>query len=409
MAVLMLKFQVPGASLCAVRRAMRTAAAPAQPGAQMKRVCRIVRSGTSRIRITFDEGPLQIGEQPWPVHELAFESLAGPPAGLVTVASRWIDRHALWFGTSARFALAEDDPHARGTVAGTRLFNTEVSSRLGPDEALSEMVGSCLEQLMPHAERVAAGIGSPLHLHQTRVALRRLRTALRVFGSWGSTLDPRWDGVLRDVFRRLGAARDSDAIAAALAPELAAAGAPPVDLPGRAQRESPAQVLQGRAFNRVLTELIVFAGSAPVGPRHSHKPPHPPAHGRSLKRRASALLNRLHRQVMRDTPGFLAADDATRHRTRKRLKRLRYSVEFVAPLFKDKAVARYLKPLCKALDALGALNDLNVADPLYRAQLPADARAWFAVGWIAARRASCLQEGSTALNAFGRARRFWES
>jgi CHAD domain-containing protein len=230
---------------------------------------------------------------------------------------------------------------------------------------------------------------------------------LRVFGSWSPTLDPRWDGVLRDVFRRLGAARDGDAIAAALTPELSAADAPLVDLPRRDQSESPPEVLRGRAFNRVLTELVVFAGSAPVRPQRGRKPPHPLAHGRNLKRLASAMLNRLHRQIKRDTLGFLTADDTTRHRTRKRLKRLRYSVEFVAPLFEDKAVTRYLKPLRKALDTLGALNDLNVADPLYRAQLPADARAWFAVGWIAARRASCLQDGSTALNAFGRARRFW--
>ena len=407
MAVVMLKFQVPGASLRAVRRAMGTAAAPALPEAQVKRVCRIVRSGDTRIRITFDEGQLQIGEQRWPVHELAFESLAGPPAGLVTVASHWIERHALWFGASARLALAEDHPHASGTFAATRGRGAAVSSRRGPDEALPAMVGSCLEQLMPHAERVAAGIGSAVHLHQTRVALRRLRTALRVFGPWSPTLDPEWDAVLRDVFRRLGAARDSDAIAAALAPGLAAAGAPLVGLPGRAQKEPPAQVLQGRAFNRVLTELIVFASSAPAAPQRSREPPHPPAHGRSLKRLASAALNRLHRQIMRDTPGFLAADDVTRHRTRKRLKRLRYSVELVAPLFKDKAVTRYLKPLRKALDALGALNDLNVADPLYRVLLPAEARAWFALGWIAARKASCLQECSAALDAFSRARRFW--
>ncbi len=407
MAAATLRFQVPGASLRAVRRAMGSVATPAQPGAPVKRIRRILRSGASRIRITFEEGELPIGEQPWPVHELAFESLAGPPAALVTVASRWIERHALWFGASARFALAEHHPHASGIVAGTRECSTVVSSRLGPDEALAAMVGNCLAQLLPQAERVAAGIGSPVNLHQTRVGLRRLRTALRVFGAWSPTLDPRWDEVLGDVFRRLGAARDNDAIAAALAPELAAAGAPLVDLPACTQRDSPAEVLQGRAFNRVLTELVVFAGGAPARPRHSHTPSRASAHGRNLKRLASALLNRLHRQIMRDAPGFLAADDAARHRTRKRLKRLRYSVEFVAPLFTDKAVTRYLKPLRKALDALGTLNDLNVADPLYRAQLPADARAWFALGWIAARRASCLQEGSTALKAFGRVRRFW--
>lgn len=406
MAVVMLKLQVPVASLRAVRRAM-SSAARARPESPVKRVCRVVRSGGGWIRITLDEGLLQIGGRPWPLHELAFESLAGPPADLLSVASRWIDRHALWHGASARLAQAEDHPNAAGAAAAAHAQDTLVSSRLGIDEALPAMVGSCLQQLMPHAERVAAGIGSPVHLHQTRVALRRLRTALRVFGPGCSTIDPQWEVALRDVSRRLGAARDIDAVAAALAPGLAAAGAPLVDLPGGARGESPSQVLQGRAFNRVLTELIVFASGTPVTSRRSRGGAHSKAHGGSLKRLASALLNRMHRQIMRDAAGFLAADDVIRHRTRKRLKRLRCSVEFVAPLFKPKAVARYLKPLRAALDSLGALNDLNVAEPLFRAQLPADARAWFAVGWIAARKARCLQECSAALHAFGKARSFW--
>ncbi len=48
--------------------------------------------------------------------------------------------------------------------------------------------------------------------------------------------------------------------------EPAAAGAPLVDLPACTQGESPAEVLQGRAFNRVLTELVVFAGSGRMPP-----------------------------------------------------------------------------------------------------------------------------------------------
>lgn len=376
---------------------------------QVKRACRTVRSGATRIRITFDEGHLRCAEKQGPVCELAFELQAGPQAGLVTVVSRWIERHGLWFGTSATFALTEVDAQALGQLGSTRVSGSPLSTRLAPGEALPAMVGSCLEQLMPNAELVAAGVGSPVHLHQTRVALRRLRTALRVFGPWSPALDPRWDVVLRDVFQRLGAARDTDAVAAALTPQLAAAGAPLAQPPKAPSVESPAQVLRHGAFNRVLTELIVFCSQESDTLQGDHEPVAPPVPGRTIKPLSRAVLKRLHHQVVRDTPGFLAADDAARHRTRKRLKRLRYSVEFLAPLFRDKAVARYLKSLRKALDALGALNDLTIADPLFRAQLAKDARAWFAVGWIAARKAQCLEECSTALGTFCRVRRFWET
>jgi CHAD domain-containing protein len=317
---------------------------------QVKRACRTVRSGATRIRITFDEGHLRCAEKQGPVCELAFELQAGPQAGLVTVVSRWIERHGLWFGTSATFALTEVDAQALGQLGSTRVSGSPLSTRLAPGEALPAMVGSCLEQLMPNAELVAAGVGSPVHLHQTRVALRRLRTALRVFGPWSPALDPRWDVVLRDVFQRLGAARDTDAVAAALTPQLAAAGAPLAQPPKAPSVESPAQVLRHGAFNRVLTELIVFCSQESDTLQGDHEPVAPPVPGRTIKPLSRAVLKRLHHQVVRDTPGFLAADDAARHRTRKRLKRLRYSVEFLAPLFRDKAVARYLKSLRKALD-----------------------------------------------------------
>lgn len=372
---------------------------------QVKRVCRTARSGASRIRITFDEGHLRCAEKQTAVCELAFELLAGPQAGLVTVVSRWIERHGLWLGSCATFALTEVDAQGLGPLGATRVSGNSLSSRLAPGDALPAMVGNCLEQLLPNAELVAAGIGSPVHLHQTRVALRRLRTALRVFGPWSPSLDPRWDVVLRDVFQRLGTARDSDAVAAALTPQLAAAGAPLAQPPKAPGVESPAQILRHSTFNRVLTELIAFCDRKSDTLQGDHEP----VAGRKLRPLSRAVLKRLHHQIIQDTPDFLTADDSARHRTRKRLKRLRYSAEFLAPLFRDKAVARYLKSLRQALDTLGALNDLTIADPLFRAQLAKDARAWFAVGWIAARKAQCLQDCSTALDAFSRVRRFWET
>jgi triphosphatase len=120
------------------------------------------------------------------------------------------------------------------------------------------------------------------------------------------------------------------------------------------------------------------------------------------------LLKQLHRQIANDAKDFLSADDATRHRTRKRLKRLRYSIEFVAPLFPAKALARYLAPLRRAQDALGVFNDMAVAEQVFRAQLAHEPRAWFAIGWLAARRASQLRRCALALGDLSTAKRFWK-
>ena len=55
-----------------------------------------------------------------------------------------------------------------------------------------------------------------------------------------------------------------------------------------------------------------------------------------------------------------------RHRTRKRVKRLRYNVEFLQSLFPEKEIKRYLKALKPLQETLGHYNDLFVIESLYR-------------------------------------------
>ena len=70
-------------------------------------------------------------------------------------------------------------------------------------------------------------------------------------------------------------------------------------------------------------------------------------------------------------------------------------------------VARYLAAVRPAQDALGERQDLLVAQSLFEAQLPADSRAWFAVGWLAARRAQAVARCGETLARVARAPPFW--
>ena len=122
-------------------------------------------------------------------------------------------------------------------------------------------------------------------------------------------------------------------------------------------------------------------------------------------------LQRLHKQVMREGERFESLDTESQHRVRKRLKRLRYLAEFVAPLFDaaDKGGAeRYLKALRPAQDALGEFNDEAVALALYREATERDSRAWFAVGWFSARHAAGARACAKALGKIDKAARFWK-
>jgi CHAD domain-containing protein len=374
----------------------------------VERVQRIMRSGATRVQATFDRGELRAGNARSPLCDLTLERLAGPQAGLFVLAARWVEGHGLWFNARSWLAWADELAQSPRTCEATPAGDSPLSSKLEPDAALRAVVGSCLDHLLPNAAQVAVGNAGPEHLHQTRVAMRRLRTALRVLDRWSADVDPGWSTTLDDVFGRLGATRDRDALSAGLLPKLMAAGAPIVEMPLGAEVESPMHVLRGHACNRVLLELLGFSVDASPARTPNPAAAGSPSSGHKLAKLVPPMLSHMHRQIAKDARHFLAVDDPARHRTRKRLKRLRYSVEFVAPLFSSKAVQRYLEPLRLAQDALGAFNDLSVADLAFRAQVAHDARAWFAIGWLAARREACLRECSAALDGLAHAERFWK-
>jgi inorganic triphosphatase YgiF len=73
------------------------------------------------------------------------------------------------------------------------------------------------------------------------------------------------------------------------------------------------------------------AGSAGIHPSRQHpkKPRHRSAKARKL---LGSRLEKLHSQVGKDGRRFQQLDVVSQHRVRKRLKRLRYLAEFVAPL-----------------------------------------------------------------------------
>ena len=119
-------------------------------------------------------------------------------------------------------------------------------------------------------------------------------------------------------------------------------------------------------------------------------------------------LKKLRSQVVKEGRKFLSLEESRQHQVRKRLKRLRYLAEFVAPLFSARKFKKFITSLKPVQDALGLYNDELTALAAYRALTDKDKNAWFGVGWLSARRApnalACLHE----LEAFSRVRPFWE-
>jgi triphosphatase len=373
----------------------------------IRRRTRALRTRQGMVELAFDEGHIVAGERQLPVCELEIELLSGSPLAVIATARRWVQQHHLHLDTRSK--AERGDMLARGdTVAPPRKAQpVALASGMSLAQGLRGVLLSCQDQIAVNASQVASGEYDGEHVHQLRIGLRRLRSALRLFEE-PATAMPLLAGMAdsaASLFRALGAARDLVAIAGPTERELAAALeaaglhfetprlAPPADAaePGALMRTPPAQ--------RLLLDLYEATQTEPA----------PALEGEaSLGEFVGQRLDRWHRRVRRDAGQFASLDDAARHRLRKRAKRLRYGIEFGEALFERRRVRRCLKPLRAMQDRLGELVDLTVALDAYRVSSDRDPHALFAVGWLAARKERLLRDSRREMAAFADSKRLWK-
>jgi inorganic triphosphatase YgiF len=358
----------------------------------------------SQLELAFDLGSLHAQGRSVPVCELELELKEGPAEGLFALARPWVAQHGLWLCTASKAArgalLAAGRDHPSAVKAGVPALHWSMS----PPALLRAVVANCLEQILPNAEAIAAGSLDAEHVHQARVGLRRLRTALRELGDFGAVLDEDGQAVLATTFSRLGEVRDQETVGRTVLARLAEAGAPPTLHwpPPAGEQPAPAQAVRDPAFQRVLLALLAFTLAEP--------PAQPGCKEDGGCRKAlRARLAKLHKQVVRDGERFTELPVERQHRVRKRLKRLRYLSEFVASLYGPHAVDRYVEALRPAQDALGVHNDEAVGLETFRCAVAAQPEAWFAVGWLEARQLESARDCRRALRKVAEAPRFWKN
>ena len=391
----------------------------------IQRLHRRVRHAGAVVEIAYDVGHIFAGEHKLPVNEIEFELISGPSRALPELAARWVRRHGLWWDVRTKsergFRLALGLHQVPAVKAATMVL-PESSEPLAVWRA---MLHNTLAQALPNvaelADELADDTGRAEHLHQLRVALRRLRTALVLFADWSRdapaalALETRWS----EAFASLGAARDADVLTGTLWPRLLAAGAPPWQQLAPAAHDDIGALVGDPAFSVLLLQTLLQATAGPADAGDtgdtgdtagSGAPAAGPAAGAPsvrLPHAARKVLKRAWQRAQADARRFKAGPDELRHRARKRLKRLRYALEFVAPALARKPVRALQRALGDALDALGRFNDLQVAALHFRQQTTPEPAAWFAQGWLAAQHAPALADALRSLKRLEKAPRVW--
>ena len=337
------------------------------------RLARQTRVTGGTVELAFDRGSIAAADRRTPVCELEIELVKGRPHAVIATARTWVHRYGLWIDVATkahRGAMLADDLHESPLVTAP---TPALEPTMSIDAAVREMTRACLVQVMGNASAVAAGTGGHEHVHQARIGIRKLRTVFSTFGGHTPAVDPTWNVRLADIFARLGSGRDRLVVLAQWIDALREAGAPPITQPSSTS-EDPGDIFRGADFNLLVLDLLDYEhGEALVGEI-------------ALLDAVSRELRALRRRSVRDPKRFPGLPPTQQHAVRKKLKRLRYVAELTSALYDRKKVNRYVKCIAPAQEALGVMNDLTVASELYRAVVPVDSTAWFAVGWLSSRR-----------------------
>lgn len=192
-------------------------------------------------------------------------------------------------------------------------------------------------------------------MHQARVALRRLRSAMTLFKALAG--DPRGAALnrrLRALAAVLGEVRDLDVLEARTAP-----GALRERL-GEARRGAITRLkraLSGREARQLMLDLCEWLA---IGEWRS-APARAGARAMPLREFVGPALSRLRRKVRRHGRHFGMLEPDQLHRLRKDGKRLRYAADQLGVLYLRGKAGKRRKRFSHALgefqDALGGLND----------------------------------------------------
>lgn len=312
------------------------------------------------IELALDRGHIDSNDRRERICEVELELIEGTPADLFALAL------ALQKDTGLHPSIASKAERGYRVFAGAaeqaaRAGRIRLPPSISPIDAFRIVAFSCVEQL----QRNEAGLhesDDPEFIHQARVAIRRLRSALKLWApilpdEFKTCFQPAW----RDIGNNLGDARNWDVFATQTLPQLKKRF-PEHPAIARLSAHTRRQQLRARRAARAAMSapsysqlLLVFADALLALPADPSGLPLEPFARTRLKRRMRAISR---------AAESAQTDPASRHALRIAFKRLRYALEFFESVYSDRASKAALASACKLQELLGELNDLAIAEQL---------------------------------------------
>jgi inorganic triphosphatase YgiF len=317
------------------------------------------------IEVVIDEGEVVAGEAHAPILEIELELKAGRRSGLFALARK--------LARDAPVSLSLISKGERGYRLSEGVWGAPVKmtpppldAKMSAAEAFAAIAHGCLRQMMLNAPAFENGQEVEA-VHQTRVAIRRLRAALALFRP--VIMDKTYPALAADLkwlSDRLGDTRDIDVL---LTETVQPALAREPDAPGLAElatvicaRQATSRRLLREAMasprgRKLMLDLLVWVEDGPWRRQAMALKAEP----ENLKHLLSRRLKGSRRKLAALGENLETLPEAQMHEVRIRAKKLRYQAIFFDTLASQGKCAKRFRAFVDALEqiqeTLGAVHD----------------------------------------------------
>lgn len=343
--------------------------------------------GDSQIELAVDRGTIDSKGRSTPICEIELELLSGKVDdifGLTRELQENLDLHPAIASKAERgYSLFLNEP-----LRPFKARLTPINEEQTPVEAFRNIALGCLEHFQRNEKGLLTG-GDAEFIHQARVALRRLRSAIKLFAPvLPSEFVAAYGQTWQTLAGALGDTRNWDVFLEETLPPIAAAFPDNKDIKrlrkaaqrrANSARKSVIGLLAVSEYPRLLLEFTaaVYTLSDTLAmPLKDFTKQQIARHAKKARK----LANR-HAEL----------SPAERHKMRIAFKKLRYTLDFFTPILPPRHLKPYLAALAQLQDELGLINDHVTAETLI-AEALAGHPAGPVHGWIAGRHELLVSE-----------------
>lgn len=311
----------------------------------------------AQLEVSADDGKAITEKRSHAFREIEIELLSGHPAAVFALARRIDAVVPVRLGVLAK---AERGFRLLARESGAeKADHVTLRPGISSVDAFTAIAQSCLRQYRLNESIILTGATHEA-VHQARVALRRLRTAMVLFRKLLPGEDARHlVDRIRTLAQALGDARDLDVLSGMAAPGMVHETIEKARIAAHSRLQHALAEDENRQLMIDLAEWLAL-GAWRTDPDTADIRALP------LQDFAIKALGRLRRMVRRHGRHLADLEEEARHQFRKDVKKLRYGIEFLGQLFNSAKQARhrkqFLKSLKKLQKRLGNLNDLATAE-----------------------------------------------